>query len=274
MGVSPTPTPNLTSPAPQGPIPDEGFVARGGCDGQVETVVSLGLEVDTAVGKSTFTTEITRALKEALKVDYSFCDSLRRRDLEQASMPIGDVSIVEEAGKTTLEISLNDAFLSSTYLPLCFVGSCIAQSTTANKCHYAQAVISVFGGEGQDIQSIIKASVETILNDDKAFDDQLLLDGIVDVRLRDETPENRAELTPNVASPPSGSPATAAVVTVAAAGAIVLAALALRRSRRKGGYDNLDEDKAGSVGSTDGGHSHTDTLAATMGGESTTAAAI
>ncbi len=88
------------------------------------------------------------------------------------------------------------------------------------------------------------------------------MDDIVDVRLRGDTSTSpNAAVQASEAGSPSGSPATTAVVTVAATGAIVLAALALKRSRRKSGYDSLDDAKDCSIG-----ESYADTAPATVSG--------
>lgn len=114
--------------------------------------------------------------------------------------------------------------------------------------------------------TLMEESIQTILDDDTDLDDTLLTEGIVNVRLRDESSSApRAALTSGGTSPAPGSPATTAVVTIAATAAIVVAALALRRSRRKGAYENLD--------AKDGdGQSYTNTAAGTTA--SSTAVAI
>ena len=114
----------------------------------------------------------------------------------------------------------------------------------------ARAEISASGLE--DPQSIITAienSVESILNDDKSFDNGLKPKGITDVRIRgNETAAPQAVIQAREAESPPGSPATTAVVAIAATGAFVLAALALRRFRQSSDYHNLDHDKDISVG--------------------------
>lgn len=100
--VSPTDPPVTASPAPQGQIVDDGFNTSVGCDEQRQTVVSLDLEVETVIGKATFSNEVVKALKAALSDEYSFCDFPRRkrRNLEeQVPILVGDVVVVEEAGK-------------------------------------------------------------------------------------------------------------------------------------------------------------------------------
>lgn len=125
------------------------------------------------------------------------------------------------------------------------IGSCNVESDLADQCRFARLDIQVSGGNGQDVAALIEASVQNILEDSTEFDDQLITDGIVDVRLRDDSSAAPiAALTSGGATPPPGSPATTAVVTIAATAAIVLFALAFKRSRQKGGYDNLDAKDA------------------------------
>lgn len=151
-------------------------------------------------------------------------------------------------------------------------GSCNPQSSMAAACHYARADIAAFGGAALDVNATITGSVAKILNNDTSFDHQLMLDGVTDVRFRDAPSANRAERTPSGATPPlSGSPATTAVVTIAATGVFLIAALAFRRSRRKSDYDNLDA-KEDHYSDADGGQSHVGTVPATASG--TTAAAF
>jgi hypothetical protein len=127
--------------------------------------------------------------------------------------------------------------------------------------------INVSGGEGEDVDSLIEASIQMILQNSTEFDDELMTGGIVDVRLRDDSePAPRAALTSGGTTPPPGSPATTAVVTIAATAAIVLVALAFKRSRRKGGYDDLDAKQDGD------GQSYANTVPATVA--SSTAVAI
>jgi hypothetical protein len=99
---APTEAPVVTSPAPQGPIVDDDFASNVGCDEQLQTTVTLDLEIETAVGKATFTTEVAKALEDALSDEYSFCDFTRRkkRQLMESPILVGDVTVAEEAGKS------------------------------------------------------------------------------------------------------------------------------------------------------------------------------
>ena len=101
----------------------------------------------------------------------------------------------------------------------------------------------------QSITTAIENSVESILNEDKSFDDGLKNYGITDVRLRgDKTAAPKAAIQASEAETASGRPVTTAVVTIAATGAFVLGALLVRRSRHSTDYHNLDHDKDISVG--------------------------
>lgn len=141
-------------------------------------------------------------------------------------------------------------------------GTCTVRSDRADRCRLARADISVSGNQEQDIAVPITDSVQTILIDDEAFDNGLMANGIVDVRLRgDITTSPKAALQASGGTSPTGSPATTAVVTIAATGAIVLAALGLKRSGQKTGYDNLDDGKESILED-----SHADTPPATVSG--------
>lgn len=72
-------------------------------------------------------------------------------------------------------------------------------------------------------------------------------------------PTPRAALTAD-GSTPAGSPTTTAVVAVASAGAVLVAALAIRRSRKQAGYEDLD--------AKDDGNSFAETLPVTVTGHS------
>lgn len=76
------------------------------CNEQAQTAVTLDLEVETAIGKATFSTDVAQALKNALIAGgFSFCASPRglknKRRLQSVPILIGDVAVVEdEAGKS------------------------------------------------------------------------------------------------------------------------------------------------------------------------------
>ena len=90
----------IFSPASYGPSEDNELSSHISCDDQVQTVVSLYLEVETAFGNDTFATEVATALKEALANEYSFCDSpLRKQRQLQGLVLLGKVVVVEEGGK-------------------------------------------------------------------------------------------------------------------------------------------------------------------------------
>ena len=95
---APEPT---SSPGSQAPVVDSNFNTTSGCAPQVQTVVSLQLEVDTTIGQVNFTQGVARALKDALAGSYSFCTFPRRKDLrfDALTLLIGNITVVEEDGK-------------------------------------------------------------------------------------------------------------------------------------------------------------------------------
>ena len=84
--VAPTPTPTSIS-----------LPSRVGCDEQTQTVFSFDLEVETAIGKTTFSDDLIQALNNALAAEYSFCSPQRsnERKLEDASFLLGDITVIE-----------------------------------------------------------------------------------------------------------------------------------------------------------------------------------
>lgn len=198
------------------------------CDELQETVASIDLEVETIAGKESFAQKVASALSQALSREYSACNSpsQHKRRLETLSIFVGAVTVLVDPG------------------------SCVVLNEQGNRCYLAHAEISVSGIEDQQaITTAIANSVERVLNEDKSFDKGLKLHGITDVRLKgDETIAPQAAIQTNEAESPPESPATTAVVAIAATGAIVLAALALRRSRRTSDYRNLELGKDFSVG--------------------------
>ena len=110
--------------------------------------------------------------------------------------------------------------------------------------------ITVSGGEGTNVTALIEESVATLLENSTNFDDPLMIDGIVDVRLKDDSNSVNALISGGTAAP--GSPITTTVVTISAAAAIALVAWPFMRSCRKRGYEDLDDkdDEAQSYANT------------------------
>lgn len=84
------------------PIPG----TEGACQGSLQ-IVSIALEVDTAVGKGDFFGDLTSAFRNALSAEYTFCTPLRRRrrrhleDLGGSladSIELGSILFTEETG--------------------------------------------------------------------------------------------------------------------------------------------------------------------------------
>lgn len=110
-------------------------------------------------------------------------------------------------------------------------GTCTIVSELASMCHHARAEIIVATTKDTLVAEPMQSSVQLIVDDHEGFDEELLAEGIVDVRIRSDIDLTRSTGGSGDDSP--RSPVTAAVVSVAAGGAIVLAALAFRRSKRK-----------------------------------------
>jgi len=235
----PSPTP---SPAPVGNrSPTEGTftptteitlndgidttIPRVGCDEQIQSVVTLLLEVETAIGKESYTNDVADALKKALANEYDSCAFPRRRLEDGVSILLGDVTLTEEQNTVP----------------------CAVRSPLADQCRTARADIIVASEANQDlVRTIMKDSTENILEFNDAFDVELLLEGVVDVRVAEN-----AQTTPNgargaEAQISSGSPATTAVISVAAVGALILALVAARRRGPKD-YVDIDAVKEDSV---------------------------
>jgi hypothetical protein len=97
---TPPPTPSPTSSAAS---------VGAGCDEQMQSVVSVVFEVDTAIGKDVFADDLVRALKNALLADFSFCDyrRLEARKLEDLDFLLGDITITEDSTGKLYEAKLN-----------------------------------------------------------------------------------------------------------------------------------------------------------------------
>jgi hypothetical protein len=100
-----TTAPVSTPPSPPSPADSVGA----GCDEQMQSVVSVVFEVDTAIGKDVFADDLVRALKNALLADFSFCDSrrLEARKLEDLDFLLGDIAITEDSTGKLYEAKLN-----------------------------------------------------------------------------------------------------------------------------------------------------------------------
>lgn len=133
---------------------------------------------------------------------------------------------------------------------------CEIQSADADKCQYARLDIVTIGGS-EIFDDAIESSVNDILDDDAEFDNALLEDGIVDVRIRTMTDSVPRTVLETKDEPEGGSSATAAVISAAAAGLIVLAVLAVRRKRPQEAYVKVDASNEPPEEIETDNHSHT-----------------
>jgi hypothetical protein len=118
----------------------------------------------------------------------------------------------------------------------------------------------IVSGEDEDVASSrLRNSLVSILENDQAFDDELYMNGIVDVRLKESTGETA--LNSPLRSGESQLPARPAVVAVlsVAAGTVVVAAIVLR----KFGLGSRAADKEGTDSDSD---SYDETVPVTMSG--------
>mmetsp|Transcript_14016 Transcript_14016/g.22070 ORF Transcript_14016/g.22070 Transcript_14016/m.22070 type:complete len:345 (-) Transcript_14016:180-1214(-) len=159
-----SPTSLETSPSSEPPqasfFIDDSNVEAIQCEGDAQ-ILSIGLEVETAIGKDGFEGDLENALRVAFANIYSFCGTRRLsgRILMDESF-VGSVSIEEQSDE-----------------------SCSAQSNLASSCHVAVSNFEVYG-DGIDTQGIRESMAMVFADSD--FDNGLLLNGIVDVRLRED----------------------------------------------------------------------------------------
>lgn len=121
-----------------------------------------------------------------------------------------------------------------------YVGSCTPQSSLANQCRVASADFVVSGENADGASTSLQSSLETIIADDQAFEDELVATGIIDVRLEDITRE--AALNGSLGSSDTSEPARPAMVAVLSVAAVtVVAALVLRKMRVGSGVQDKDD---------------------------------
>jgi hypothetical protein len=120
------------------------------------------------------------------------------------------------------------------------VGSCTPQSDLANQCRVASTDFVVSGENTDGASRSIQSSLETIIADDEAFEDELMATGIIDVRLEDITRD--AALNGSLGSSDISEPARPAMFAVLSVAAVtVVAALVLRKMRVGSGVNDKDD---------------------------------
>lgn len=188
---------------------------------QIQTLVSIPLEVETSSGTETFTREVSESLANALSNSYPSCEVFerrrRRRRLEDDAVCMKGITVIDETN------------------------SCTVLSKQASDCHHARAEVIIASPEGVLIEAPLKEAVRVVVDESKEFDDELMVAGIVDVRIRDEGNDSPRGIIGS-GDDPSRNPTTTAVVSAAAASAFILAALAFRRSTRKAAPVDANED--------------------------------
>ena len=121
--------------------------------------------------------------------------------------------------------------------------SCTPQSTSADTCHVAKAEILVSGDDNGTAATEIGSSLESILENDQAFRDEINMNGIVDVRLKDSSSEEAAlqSTLDSENDSISARSAVVAVLSVAAAAVVVAGLMTKRMGRGAAGGDDLKE---------------------------------
>ena len=130
----------------------------------------------------------------------------------------------------------------TSYIKLSSTETCNPQSVSASQCRVATAGFLVSGDGAKNATDEIRTSLDSIFENDEAFDDELLMKGIVDVRLRDVSSENalNAPLRSGNGSV-TARPAVVAVLSVAAC-TVVAAAVMVRRFGLSPGVDKTETD--------------------------------
>jgi hypothetical protein len=111
--------------------------------------------------------------------------------------------------------------------------------------------LTAFGADAVQAAALVPAEVESILDNDQAFDSKLAEDGIVDVRLQ----ESGEEDAPNSSSSGGGSDntRTAVVAILSVAAVTVLAAVVIRKLfNKRGGPAAATAGKDGSDTGSEG----------------------
>jgi hypothetical protein len=202
----------------------------------VPHIVTALLEVETVIGKDDFAGDLEITIRAALEHVYSFCGASRLPGygtVEDGS--IGDVSIValihgkQAVGKVTIQ--------KTPETHLCISESCTVGSSLAKACFKVTADFEVYG-DGINMQ-YIRDSLGAFFSDGD-FDDIVLTNGIMDVRLREdsitealntETTFNAPLIAEDNAYLGGDKPKTAAILA-ALTGTILVAAILTKLKRR------------------------------------------
>jgi hypothetical protein len=245
-------------------IPDDSLIT---CNVQQEPAdVLIRLEVDTAEDVNTFNKDLMAAMTDALLSSFAFCTASRRlakRSLVENDSPdfaLSAVSVIEDpSGKSRFDLFVFQLFLPSGFILTSssfadpWTDSCspATNSPAATTCSVAILTLTAFGADAVQAAALVPAEVESILDNDQAFDSKLAEDGIVDVRLQ----ESGEEDAPNSSSSGGGSDntRTAVVAILSVAAVTVLAAVVIRKLfNKRGGPAAATAGKDGSDTGSEG----------------------
>jgi hypothetical protein len=101
---SPGNMPTTLTPAPSVPLTEESnsSLLQEGCNDEPQDIIAIPLEVDTAVGKTSFEVELADAMATALSDEYTICGSRRLEDGGSVSQNIllGNITVFMEFNGT------------------------------------------------------------------------------------------------------------------------------------------------------------------------------
>lgn len=214
---------------PTTPVATERFVA-GPCDGDPTRTTTVTMEVELALNKPVdeYTTDLDAALTKALGSSYPLCESIVRRRNRQRTLEGDDDLNTMHLG----EINVRDMGTD-----------CEPLAETATACRNIQVDVEEYGGTGQED---IAALIRFIIAENEDFDNEMMQNDILAIRVIDESTDNGINESNSSTSRSSASgnngemltAGTTAVVVVASLAAVSLIGAALLRrgsqSRRNG----------------------------------------
>ncbi len=176
---SPGPTPvssPLVTPAPIVVIVNSDRVATiDTCIGQPSTNVTVSFEVELAAGTETLSDGLTQFLANYLSLEYPSCAESRR------------VLATGEGEDSTKQFQQGGGVMRLGAITVEETGErCVARSVLASSCRKANAEIEVFGDAG-DATNILGTSLQSLTKDDEEIANQLMMAGIVHLRVVDTT---------------------------------------------------------------------------------------
>jgi hypothetical protein len=188
------------------------------CDGDSTRTTTVTMEVELALNKpvNEYTADLDAALTKALGLSFPLCESAVRRRNSQRILEDGDLN----------KMHLGEIIVTDTGT------ECETQVESATTCRNVQIDVEEYGGTGQeDIAALIRFNIAE--NED--FDDELMQNGILAVRVTNESTDNGINESNSATSRSSASDGekltagTTAVVVVASMAALTLIGTALMR---------------------------------------------